>query len=78
MYTVLHRLDATSFSGRVEGPVDCFYFSVVTFATVGYGDIYPVTPIARLLTLSEIFVSMGSLVLLVLAYSITEKDDSLH
>ena len=27
--------------------VDSIYFSVVTMATVGYGDIYPQSPVAR-------------------------------
>ena len=77
VYAAINRLDSTAFtfSGQKGGPVDWLYFSVVTFATVGYGDILPSTPIARLLAISEIFVSMGSLVLLVLAYSLTGRDD---
>jgi hypothetical protein len=75
VYAAIDRLDPMAFSGQIAGPVDWLYFSVVTFATVGYGDILPSTPIARLLAISEIFVSMGSLVLLVLAYSLTGRDD---
>ena len=33
---------------------DFFYFSVVTFATIGYGDIVPIAAEAKLLVLFEI------------------------
>lgn len=33
------------------------YYSIVTFATVGYGDIYPLGPAARLMATAEIFIS---------------------
>lgn len=33
-----------------------FHFSIVTLATVGYGDIYPVSTRARLLAYLEIFI----------------------
>lgn len=38
--------------GYVEGlsPINAFYFTVVTITTVGYGDIYPVTDMGRLMT----------------------------
>ncbi|MEQ8683302.1 MAG: ion channel [Cyclobacteriaceae bacterium] len=36
---------------------DFFYFSVVTFATIGYGDIVPMTIEAKLLVLFEILSS---------------------
>lgn len=35
-----------------------FYYSMVTFATVGYGDITPVGPAARLVAATEMFISM--------------------
>lgn len=39
------------YSGQIQKPVnnfeDCFYFSLVTFQTIGYGDIYPALPIAK-------------------------------
>jgi uncharacterized protein YjbI with pentapeptide repeats len=41
------------------------YFSVVTFSTLGFGDIIPRTPVALLLTGSEVFLGylmMGSLI----------------
>lgn len=34
------------------------YYSLVTFATLGYGDITPVSPAARLVTVIEIFIGL--------------------
>jgi|SaaInlStandDraft_1057018.scaffolds.fasta_scaffold124128_2 hypothetical protein len=45
-----------SFSYLKEVP-DFIYFSITTFATVGYGDIIPVSSIAKILVTLEIFLS---------------------
>ena len=34
------------------------YFSLVTFSTIGYGDITPVTPVAQLVVSAELFLGM--------------------
>lgn len=49
--------------------IDCLYFSMVTFATVGYGDITPVSIAGRLIVMSEIAVGyiMGGLLVAILA-----------
>lgn len=49
--------------------VDALYFSVVTFATVGYGDILPHTPLEKIIVISEIMIGylMGGLLIAILA-----------
>lgn len=46
---------------RPLSTIDSLYFSVTTFATVGYGDIYPRTDLAKLVCIGEII--SGCLVL---------------
>jgi voltage-gated potassium channel len=41
-----------SFHPPIEDPVAALYFSVITMATVGYGDIIPINPTARLFVIS--------------------------
>jgi voltage-gated potassium channel len=40
--------------------VDAIYFTIVTYSTVGYGDIYPNTENARLFVMTMIFVGLGA------------------
>ena len=42
-------------------PVDALYFSVVTLATVGYGDLHPTTDAAKLFTVVYILLGLGVL-----------------
>jgi voltage-gated potassium channel len=52
---------ATIFYRLVEGwsLIDSAYFSVVTIATVGYGDLTPQTVLGKLFTIGYIFVGIG-------------------
>src|SRR5262249_48385426 len=43
------------------GPIDALYFSVVTLATVGFGDLTPKTDAGKLFTITCIIVGIGSL-----------------
>ena len=57
---------------------DLFYYTVITFGTVGYGDIYPIHPLARLLVTLEavtgvLFIGLSMARSLML---ISEDDDS--
>jgi voltage-gated potassium channel len=40
--------------------LDAFYFSVVTIATVGYGDIHPTTPLGKILAIGLIVAGVGT------------------
>ncbi len=52
-------------SGAVEVQRDLFYYSFVTLATLGYGDINPVSPEARSLAITEAIVGQLYLVVMV-------------
>ena len=54
---------------EVEGwtLLDAAYFSVVTAATVGYGDVTPETVAGKLFTMAFIFVGVGLFVVLATA-----------
>jgi voltage-gated potassium channel len=43
-------------------PLDAFYFLIVTIATVGYGDIHPVTPAGKILVMAIILTGVGCFV----------------
>jgi voltage-gated potassium channel len=40
-------------------PLDSLYFSVVTLATVGYGDLHPTTDAAKVFTIGYILAGIG-------------------
>jgi len=40
-------------------PIDALYFSVVTLATVGFGDLHPTTDAAKLFTVIYILSGLG-------------------
>lgn len=47
------------------GPIDAFYFAVVTMATVGYGDFAPQTAAGKLFTVGYLVIGIGIFVLTV-------------
>lgn len=46
---VHHFIEAEVFN--MESGIDLFYYLVITFTTVGFGDVYPQTPLAKVLTI---------------------------
>lgn len=61
--TVLILATGTVAYSIIEGwsPLDALYFSVVTLATVGYGDLHPTTEFGRLFTIGYILTGIGIL-----------------
>ena len=55
-FAVLYSLDPNSVAGRTSTNwfFDCFFFSVQTLATVGYGHMYPQTLYGHLVSTAEI------------------------
>ncbi|HJX55915.1 MAG TPA: potassium channel family protein [Methanoregula sp.] len=45
--------------GEGFSPLDAFYFIIVTIATVGYGDLYPVTPLGKVTVIIVILFGVG-------------------
>jgi hypothetical protein len=74
-YTFLSHYDHDAFNVPTLGVFDALYFSVVTAATVGYGDIYPHSKTAKALVMAEILFALMYAVFFfsVLASSISSK-----
>lgn len=62
IYLAVGRLDSAAFSEKLSGG-SATYFSIVTFATVGFGDIVPKSTLSRGLVTLEIAVSLYSVTL---------------
>jgi voltage-gated potassium channel len=56
--TAIYLFENPAQGGQVKNLFDALYWSVVTLATVGYGDISPQTPGGRLIAMSLIFTGL--------------------
>jgi hypothetical protein len=69
VYTVIELVDPASFNIDLSRPQDYLlefqYFSFVTITTLGYGDITPVTEVAKAITALEAVVGQLYLVVAV-------------
>jgi hypothetical protein len=74
---ILSRHTDKAFNQSLDS-VSALYFSVVTFATVGYGDIFPLSNTARAVVATEVLVSMGYFIFIFSSISgyITPPDKS--
>lgn len=63
LYLSLSTTDSSSFSERLDR-VDALYFTSSTFATVGFGDIVPVTQLTRVLVAIQMMAGIGVLVMI--------------
>ncbi len=55
-YLLRHEFDT------IASWIDAVYFTIVTYSTLGYGDILPLTPNARIFTISMVFIGLSSFV----------------
>lgn len=70
IYYNLYKINSYNFicHNNHLGIVDSIYFSIVTFATVGYGEIIPNSNLTKILVSTEIFVSIFVLIIIVSSY----------
>lgn len=61
MLVLLVWAERSDADAAIQTLTDAFWYSVVTLSTVGYGDLYPVTPIGRVLGLCFVLMSVGVL-----------------
>jgi hypothetical protein len=62
LYLSMSATDASAFTEPLSR-VDALYFTTVTFATVGFGDITPVSQLARGVVTVQMIAGLGALVL---------------
>jgi hypothetical protein len=63
-YRLIALLDPSAFLGDMS-TLNSLYFSVVTFLTVGYGDIIPLSALAKILVLIQTALTFYTLVIVV-------------
>lgn len=75
MYVFISSIDASSFSiGHPLGVIEAVYFSVITSATIGYGDITPRSDTARMMVVIQVGISLLYVITLFSAFASHLRD----
>jgi hypothetical protein len=53
-YSILYLAYGDEFEKAINGPLTALYVSLLTFTTLGYGDIYPKASIGQLIVVSQL------------------------
>ena len=67
-------IESNNPNGNIKDIGDAFWFAIVTLTTVGYGDLYPVTVLGKIISLVLISGSIG--ILGIIISEITNKINS--
>lgn len=64
LFIIVLLIGSTFFYSNIENwsIIDSLYFSVMTMATIGYGDFVPTTPFSKVFTIIYTFLSIGTFV----------------
>jgi hypothetical protein len=78
LYMYIYIIDPNSFNGNIGETyltqfVSFLYFSFITFSTIGYGDICPVSLISRGVVILEVIYQFIIIVLVISQFTIFQK-----
>ncbi|KTD23615.1 Ion channel [Legionella lansingensis] len=78
LYLLIDRLDPQAFSGMLTNDSSVIYYSFITLTTVGFGDIYPKSPIAQTLSWFESLTGQAYLAIIMAQLVGRYVADTLH
>ncbi|AZA91772.1 voltage-gated potassium channel [Chryseobacterium nakagawai] len=74
IFATIYLIIADDFNNGTHTFLGSFYYSIVTFTTLGYGDIFPKTDIARMIVTVEVL--MGYVILGLFVFLLSKKIDA--